>query len=568
MTLNNSLKLVLLYCLIILALPQTHAQENNNKPNILLICVDDLRNNLGVYGDTQAITPNIDSFAKNAVTFLNHQVQYAVCGPSRAALTTSLMPEETGVIGFKPIRGKLKDVKFLPEYFKDNGYITAGAGKIHDPRTVGNKIPGTNKLEKGDDDPSSWSINYNLPKVGVKSKGKSMSAEDKPDELFTDGMIRLEGIALMEQLAKQDKPFFLGIGFKKPHEPFVAPKKYWDLYNDTEFKVAENPNAPIGRDDLKTHVPNGKDVKANIAQNNGKLSDDFQIQLKKGYYACTSFIDTQVGIVLKRLEELSLADNTIVVIWGDHGLFLGEHSRWNKHSNLEIPSASPLLIYDPRNPVAKGKTYAAVSTVDIYPTLCELAGLPIPKQPENNNTKTGRPLKGRSLVPILNDINAEVKIGAITVYRGQRGIGYGYRTNGKYRYIEWYKNGNEPFYELYDYELDPNETENLAFTQRDKYELLLHKFSRNIRNLGEADGCIGLFKNKPFNVSPKNMNKTLFRDYDKDGIQDEIEGAVDTDGDGIMNYLDKDSDNDGILDKDEGIKDINNNGIPDYIDKK
>ncbi len=124
-------------------------QENKDKPNVLLICIDDLRNNLGVYGDNQAITPNIDSFAENAVTFLNHQVQYAVCGPSRAALTTSLMPEETGVIGFKPIRGKLQNVIFLPEHFKNNGYVTAAAGKIHDPRTVGNKISGSNKLEKG-----------------------------------------------------------------------------------------------------------------------------------------------------------------------------------------------------------------------------------------------------------------------------------------------------------------------------------------------------------------------------------------------------------------------------------
>lgn len=541
--------------------------QPEKQPNVLLICVDDLRNNLGVYGDEFAITPQIDAFAENAVTFLNHQVQYAVCGPSRSALTTSLMPEETGVIGFKPIRGKLENVIFLPEYFKNNGYITAAAGKIHDPRTVGNKIPGSNKLKKGDDDPASWSINYNLPKVGVKPKGMSMSAEDLPDEMFTDGMIRQEGIALMEQLSKQDKPFFLGIGFKKPHEPFVAPKKYWDLYDNTPFEAAKNQEAPIGREDLKTYIPHGKDVKENANQNNGKLSEDFQIKLKKGYYACTSFVDAQIGMVLDKLEELGLADNTIVVIWGDHGLFLGEHGRWNKHSNLEVPSASPLIIYNPRNSEAKGKTFAAVSTVDIYPTLCELAGLSIPEQPKNNNKNTGRTLKGRSLVPILNDITAEVKIGAITVYRGQSGIGYGYRTNGNYRYIEWFKEGKDPFYELYDYEQDPYETENLAVTQRDKYELILHKFSHNIRNLGEAEGCIALFKNKPFNVSPKNISKTLVRDYDKDGIPDETEGAIDTDGDGIMNYLDKDSDNDGKSDKEEGLLDRNNNGVRDYIEK-
>jgi len=547
----------------------SYAQNKNlEKPNVLLICIDDLRNNLGSYGDVQAITPNIDAFSDEAVVFLNHEVQYAVCGPSRAALTTGLMPEETGVIGFKPIRGQLENVIFLPEYFKNNGYTTAAAGKIHDPRTVGLKIKGSKELEKGDDDLASWSINYNLPKVGVKAKGLSMSAEDLPDEDFTDGKIRIEGIALMEELALQDNPFFLAIGFKKPHEPFVAPKKYWDLYNNTQFQVAKNQKAPIGRDQLKTHVPGGKDVKQQINPETGLINEDFQLELKKGYYACTSFVDAQVGLVLAKLKELDLDKNTIVVIWGDHGLFLGEHGRWNKHSNLEVASASPLIIHDPRNENAKGKAWSPVSTIDIYPTLCELASLPIPEQPLNNKNNTGRPIKGRSLVPILNDTSASVKMGAITVYRGQLGLGYGYRFNGKYRYIEWVKKGQDNFYELYDYEQDPYETMNLAVTERDFYEPLLHKFSRNIRNMGEADGCLALLKTAPFEVSSKNKGLLLVRDFDEDGIPDETEGAIDTDGDGIMNYLDKDSDNDGIPDEKEGILDKNKNGIPDYIEAK
>lgn len=562
----NKIKLLALLLLVVTNASIVKAQ-NQDKPNVLFILVDDLRTNLGVYGDGQAITPNIDSFADEAVTFLNHQVQYAVCGPSRSTLTTSLMPEETGVIGFKPIRGKLNNVMFLPQYFKENGYVTAAAGKIHDPRTVGEKMPDSNKLKKGDDDIASWSINYDLPKEGVKAKGMSMSAEDKPDEMFTDGKIRQEGIALLERLAKQDEPFYLAIGFKKPHEPFVAPKKYWDLYDNTQFEVAKNPNAPIGREELKTYVPHGKDVKQHIIPETGRLDEPFQLELKKGYYACTSFIDAQVGMILTRLEELGLDDDTIVVFWGDHGLFLGEHSRWNKHSNLEVASASPLIIKDPRNKNAKGKTMAAVSTIDIYPTLCELAGLPIPEQPKNNNKNSGRPLKGRSLSPILNDINAEVKIGAVTVYRGQRGLGYGYRMNSQYRYIEWVKNGINNGYELYDYINDPYETENLAVTQKNKYEPLLHKFSRNIRNLGEADGCIALLRTQPYKISGKNSDRVIIRDYDKDGIPDEEEGIVDTDNDGIMNYLDKDSDNDGILDKVEGLKDRDKDNIPDYIDK-
>ncbi|WP_452224017.1 sulfatase [Lacinutrix chionoecetis] len=512
----------------------TAQNTDTSKPNVLLICVDDLRNNLGAYGDVQAITPNIDALAKEGVTFRNHQVQYAVCGPSRTVITTGLMPEETGVIGFKPIRKKLPNVTFLPQHFKNNGYTTAAAGKIHDPRTVGDDE------NKDGDDVASWSIPYLAPKGGHKAKEMALDFQDLPDEDYVDGIIRVEGIKLLEEVATKNNPFFMAIGFKKPHEPFVAPKKYWDLYNDTNFKVAENQKAPIGREDLKTYAIHGKDVKQNMNTETGLINEDFQLKLKQGYYACTSFVDAQIGMVIKKLENLGVADNTIIVLWGDHGLFLGEHGRWNKHSNLEVASSSPLIIIDPRNKKAKGDTFSAVSTIDIYPTLCELAGLEIPEQPKNAKSTDGRKIKGRSLVPILNDTDAQVKIGAITLYRGQRGLGYGYRVKGKYRYIEWVsKKGGDNFYELYDYEQDPNETQNLAVTQREVYEPLLHKFSRNIRNLGEADGCIALLKTEPFEVSAKNKSKILIRDADGDGKTDEAEGNGDADNDGIPNYLDK-----------------------------
>ncbi|MGJ8683633.1 MAG: sulfatase-like hydrolase/transferase [Nonlabens sp.] len=525
---------LLLIVAFVFAKTATAQNTDKKKPNVLLIFVDDLRNNLGAYGDEQAITPNIDALAKKGVTFRNHQVQYAVCGPSRAVITTGLMPEETGVIGFKPIRAKLPNVTFLPEYFKNNGYTTAAAGKIHDPRTVGDDS------SKDGDDEASWSIPYLAPRGGHNPKNVALDFQDLPEEDYVDGIIRKEGIELLDQVAKKDAPFFMAIGFKKPHEPFIAPKKYWDLYEDTKFKVAANQKAPVGRDDLKTYALKGKDVKKHMNSETGLIDEDFQLELKRGYYACTSFVDAQIGIVMEKLEALGVADNTIIVFWGDHGLFLGEHGRWNKHSNLEVASSSPLMIIDPRNDNAKGESFSAVSTIDIYPTLCELAGLEVPEQPKNASAEDGRPIKGRSLVPILNDTDAQVKIGAITVYRGQRGIGYGYRVKGKYRYIEWVsKKGGDNFYELYDYERDPNETRNLAVVEREIYEPLLHKFSRNIRSMGEGDGCIALLKTKPFEVSAKNKNNILVRDADGDGIPDDEEGAGDADHDGIPNYLDK-----------------------------
>lgn len=522
---------------LILLLMISSIIKGQEKPNILLICVDDLRNNLGCYGDELAITPQIDGFAENAVTFLNHQVQYAVCGPSRAALTTGLMPEETGVIGFKPIRAILKGVIFLPEHFRNNGYTTAAAGKIHDPRTVGTFDKNGKFIKGKNDDPKSWSIPYTNYGRGHKpSKSMAIDAADLPDEEYEDGKIRIQGIELLQKVAKEEKPFFLAVGFKKPHEPFVAPKKYYDLYNKTTFEPAVNQKAPIGRDNLKKYHPHGEDVTQHLDKKTGLVDLDFQKELKKGYYACTSFADAQVGMLLDELKKLKLDDNTIVVLWGDHGLFLGEHGRWNKHSNLEIASASPLIIRDPRNKNAKGKTKTPVSTVDIYPTLCELAGLPIPSQPKNAKTNSGRELAGRSLAPILNDITVDVKIGAITVYRGSRGVGYGYRMKNGHRFIEWYKSGKPTFYELYDYNKDPHEFKNLAVTNFDDVAPLLHKYSQNIRNLEEASGCKGLLKNKPFILDKK--FKELPRDFDGDGKTDEEEGFGDYDKDGIPNYLD------------------------------
>ena len=527
------MKHYIIVLLVLFGFQKTVAQnKDKSKPNILLICVDDLRNNLGAYGDNQAITPNIDALAKIGVTFRNHQVQYAVCGPSRAALTTGLMPEETGVIGFKPIREKLPDVTFLPQHFKNNRYTTVASGKIHDPRTVGDD------KSKDGDDVASWTIPYLASKGGHNPKGVALDFQDLPEEDYEDGIIRVEGIKLLEKVAKDKAPFFMAIGFKKPHEPFIAPKKYWDLYENTKFEVAANQKAPIGRDDLKTYVLSGKDVKKNMNAETGLINEDFQLKLKQGYYACTSFVDAQIGKVIEKLEDLGVADNTIIVLWGDHGLFLGEHGRWNKHSNLEVASSSPLIIIDPRNSKAKGETFSPVSTVDIYPTLCELANLKIPEQPKNATSTNGRSIKGRSLVPILNDTNAQVKIGAITVYRGQRGLGYGYRVKGNYRYIEWVKNGKENFYELYDYNIDPHETRNLAVVEKQIYEPLLHKLSRNIRSFGEADGCLALLKTKPFEVSQANKKNILVRDADGDGIPDDKESNKDSNGNGILDYLD------------------------------
>ncbi len=452
---------VLLIFAALLVSKTSNAQNTNKaKPNILLICVDDLRNNLGAYGDTQAITPNIDALAKQGVIFRNHQVQYAVCGPSRAALTTGLMPEETGVIGFKPIRRKLPDVTFLPEYFKNNGYITAAAGKIHDPRTVGNQ---KNKSKDGDD-VASWSIPYLAPKGGHKAKNMALDFQDLPEEKYVDGIIRVKGIKLLEKVAKEDKPFFMAIGFKKPHEPFIAPKKYWDLYDRDKIDLAPFQQLADGTPKLAYHsfgeIRAFSDIDSKLKIGD-KIPEAKQRELIHGYMACISYIDAQIGKLLDDLERRSILDNTLIVLWGDHGFHLGDHTEWCKHSNFEQATRIPFMFAGPG--VAKNqKSSHPVNLVDLFPTIFDLAG--VQQHPQTD---------GKSLVNLL-DANPSTNIEMDYAYhqykRGSR-MGYSIRTD-RYRYTEWhgdnyrsyknYKGENIVGRELYDYKNDPLETKNFV----------------------------------------------------------------------------------------------------------
>jgi arylsulfatase A-like enzyme len=504
---------------------------NPPKPNILFIAIDDINPIIGAYGNPLIQTPNMDRLAARGMLFENAHCQWAVCGPSRASLMTGLMPEQTGVMGFVKMRGMSADglrdnargvtnLVALPQHFRNNGYATAASGKENDARCVGSINPDGTINEDGGtvDDPPSWSLGFTKP-YGVGSTkayspdlGKTLvlAAEsvDLPATDFSDGKIADEGLAFLRTLAAGSEPFFLGVGFKKPHLPFLAPKASWDLYQDSDFEPhpfqTEMLNVtPYTFNNI--HELRGSyylDLDGNgdaLVLTNGILPDAQQRRLLHGYYACISHVDEQVGRLLDELDALGIASNTIVVLWGDHGFHLGDHNEWGKHTNLEQASHMPLIISAPGYPQGL-KTQAPVGLIDLYPTLCELAALPQPVQPPVAGGSVDRPLSGHSLVPILGNPAARVQTGIMNHYASGT-YGYAYRTE-RYRYTEWIDSSRVvQAQELYDYQTDPMETVNLAVYP--EYDALMYQFSRAAREPSECGGCNRL-KSTPAMAEPAN----------------------------------------------------------------
>jgi arylsulfatase A-like enzyme len=489
--------------------------NGQNKKNILFIAVDDLKPILSCYGDEKVKTPNIDRLANRGTVFLNNHSQFAVCGPSRASLMTGLMPEETGVTSFVKMRhnvnAQLTDLITLPQHFKNNGYETAATGKINDSRCVGsiNEDGTVNGDGNIVDDPPSWSIPYvkagagyqgqSAPKQGVTSVTlkKAVGNIDDLDENFPDGKVLNKALDLLNDLASGDKPFFLGVGFKKPHLPFVAPTKYWELYERNDFSTALNQEGIINDsgyvlnsvEELRNKYYFETDENGYAIPLNGDVfTDERQKELIHGYYACVSHIDALIGQLLDELSNLGLNDNTIIVLWGDHGFHLGDHNRWGKHTVLEQATRSPLIIVSPEH-FGGQSTQSPTTFLDVYPTLCDLNGLDQPEQPLSSTQTNGRHLSGKSLIPILNDPSSSVQMGAVsTIYPKNGARGYAYRTKD-FRYIEWIKNGEVVAQDLFDFAMDPNENENLA--PRTDYETaqIMHELSTAMRVDGECEGC-------------------------------------------------------------------------------
>lgn len=423
------------------------------KPNVLFIAVDDMNNDLGCYGDPLVKSPNIDRLAARGVRFDRAYCQFPLCSPSRSSLLTGLRPSTTRVFNLQyHFRTGLPGVVTLPQLFKNNGYYAARVGKIYHYGNPGDI--GTSGL----DDPPSWNevvnpagvdkttlepqiVNY-TPKRGLGSSLSVLADTEGKDEDHTDGKVATEAIRLLE--SHQDQPFFLAVGFYKPHTPYIAPRRYFDLYpmgSITLPKIGARPGGDVPAPALSSTSPwpyFGVDTEQ-------------ARESKRAYYATISFVDAQVGRVLDALDRLNLRDRTIVVFWSDHGYHLGEHGLWMKQSCFEESARVPLLIAAPG--MAAGKTSPrTVELLDLYPTLADLAGLTPP-----------RGLEGASLRPLLKSPDAAWDRPAFS--QVQRGAfpGYSVRTE-RWRYTEW--DDGEKGVELYDHESDPRESTNLAHDPR------------------------------------------------------------------------------------------------------
>ncbi len=445
----------------------TSVVAQTKSPNVLFLAVDDLKPLLGCYGDETAITPNIDRLAKRGTVFTNAHCQWPVCGPSRASLMTSLYPEAVGVMDLKTdMREKNPNVLTLPQHFKNSGYTTVGAGKIYDPRCVDSK--------KTLDAPS-WSLPYATLPLSKILHGDSKQvtlAPDVKDNQLTDGQICLSGRKLMKDLAGQETPFFLAVGFKKPHLPFIAPKKYWDFYDPAELKFAKHTGGIDNASGYDLHdSPEFRGYEGVPAE--GPVSKELARKSLHGYYACVSFVDAQIGRLLRDLDELGLSGETIIVLWGDHGFHLGDHSMWGKHSVLEQATRSPLIVVPPAGSKVKA-TDTPVEFTDIFPTLCDLAGIDVPGE-----------MAGRSLIPVIDGTRESVREGALTVFNKKGAVGYSYRTQ-THRYTEWLnKLGKTIAVDLFEYTTDPLETKNLAGNP--DQVALIKELSASLRK--NAPGC-------------------------------------------------------------------------------
>jgi iduronate 2-sulfatase len=451
------------------------------KPNILLICVDDLKPLLGCYGDRQVRSPNIDQLASRGMRFDRAYCNQAVCAPSRNALLTGLRPQSIGVYDLETnFRIAVPDAVTLPEHFKAHGYRTEGLGKIfhvghgnHDDaqswsvphwkvNVVGYALP-ENRPPRGRSREEALFSNVPARRANQLPKGKAYEAAEVPDNAYADGQLADEVIRRLDgAAAKPDEPFFLAVGFVKPHLPFCAPKKYWDLYDPASFALPELRTPPDGAPDF---APTTWGELRNYADipDEGPLPDEVQRTLIHGYHAAVSYMDAQLGRVIAALDAAGLSKNTIIVLWGDHGWHLGDHGMWSKHTNYEQATRIPLVVVAPGVTPAGSATQSLAESVDLYPTLCELTGLPTPAN-----------LDGRSLAATLRDPSAPTKDAVFHVYPRGRRLGRAVRTS-RHRLVEWKRprqSPDEAILELYDYESDPGETKNLAAEQPDVAEKL------------------------------------------------------------------------------------------------
>jgi iduronate 2-sulfatase len=425
------------------------ASTASERPNILFIAVDDLRPEIFSFGRDHMVTPNIDRLAKSGVVFQRAYCMVPTCGASRASLMSGIRPTRKRFVSYTARADKeVPGITTLNTHFKNNGYHTASLGKIfHYPNDNEAGWSETPFRPKADTYANAESLRNAKMKKGRK-RGAPYESADVADNFYADGKIADRAVADLKRLAKKDQPFLLAVGFMKPHLPFVAPQKYWDLYPAKNISLPDNYYAPKYAPKEAVHSSGELRAYAGVPAK-GPVSDEMALNMIRGYYACVSYTDSHIGRLLDTLDQQGLRENTIVVLWGDHGWNLGEHTMWCKHCTFETSMNAPLLISAPTLKGGKsGKTTRSLTEfVDIYPTLCDLAGITKPDH-----------LEGASVVSVLKNPQAAAKTAAI----GRFGGGDTIRTD-RHRFTLYSDRKGKPVSRmLYDHRKDPAENLNIA----------------------------------------------------------------------------------------------------------
>lgn len=485
-----------IFLLLVVTFGCNNKKKAIQKPNVLFVSIDDLRPALGVYGDSLVITPNLDQFAAEGITFREAFCQSAVCAPSRASLMTGIRPDSTRVwhLGDK-FREINPDAVTMPQYFSKSGYHTVNIGKIFH-----NYMPDSTSWDEPDLRPARFVREDWLKRDGETfyiskevnesqatkrdsllklrpvryadgwNTGPAWEAANVHDTMYYDGAQTKLAKQTLTRLSKSNEPFFMGLGYFRPHLPFAVPKKYWDMYDPEKMPMPNNSEIPKGAPiqamnsmyELR-HYDGFQHI--GHPTSSYKMSEDTIRTLRQGYYASVSYVDALLGDLFAHMKEIGIYENTIIVVWGDHGWKLGDHNSWGKMTNYNIDLKVPILIRYPNQKNRGAQTHAITELVDLFPTLCELAGIEVPKY-----------MQGVSLVPLIENPKLTWKSAAFSQFHrrpkvsadGQRYMGYSLNTR-EYHYIEWYTwdhktgtKGELRDIELYDRENDPHEKVNIS----------------------------------------------------------------------------------------------------------
>ncbi len=458
----------------------------SKKYNVLFISIDDLRPELGCYGNEMIKSPNIDKLASEGVLFTKQYAQVPTCGASRYAMLTGLLPKDrkalsnNACVTYLTHKPESQKQETFIHYLRQNGYYTVGIGKIShypDGYVYGYLEPKSNVRElpySWDEmvfDPGKWGTGHNAffgyadgtNRNELNNLVKPYERGEVDDTGYVDGLTAQLAIKKLKELKSKDKPFFLAVGFFKPHLPFNSPAKYWDMYDEDKIPLAPVRRIPEGSSPQSLHNSselNGYKLGDEKASLKGPVSEEFERKLRHAYFSCVSYTDAQVGKVLDELKRLGLDENTIVVVWGDHGWHLGDQLVWGKHTIFERATRSTLIMKVPG--MAEGvKNENVVSAIDLYPTISELCGLKVPDW-----------VDGKSMVPLLQGKTDNWDNTAYSYF----GNGISMRTP-KYRFTVYFRN-NKKVYELYDHTNKDIEDVNIAGEHPELVQKLLPEWER------------------------------------------------------------------------------------------